>query len=81
MTSERSATNDRTVAEHCNDYLLPTRKRLDAPIGRTDEYTLEAATGNTSFDLFSDTSVANAGYNDEAIDDALEAEAAGGADV
>ncbi|WP_436346420.1 aminotransferase class III [Natronorubrum sp. FCH18a] len=81
MTFERSATNDRAVKERCDDYLMPIRKRLDAPIERADDRPLEDFDDNTYLDLFSGTAVANASHESEAIGEALEAEAAGGADV
>ncbi len=81
MTLGRSATNDRTVAERCNDYLMPIRKRLDAPIERVDNFTLEEFDGNGSLDTFSGTAVANVDHGNGVIGDALEAETTGGADV
>ncbi|WP_440772240.1 aminotransferase class III [Natronorubrum sp. DTA28] len=81
MTFERSATNDRTVEERCDDCLLPIRKRLDAPIERVDDCTLEDFDGNGSLDRFSGTAIVNVGHDNGAIGDALEAEAAGGTDV
>lgn len=81
MTFGRSVTNDRTVEERCNDYLMPIWKRLDAPIERADNCTLEDFDGNRSLDCFSGTAVANVDHDNGVIGDALEAEATGGADV
>jgi 4-aminobutyrate aminotransferase len=67
MTPHPDFTDNTDVESTYDDYVMPIWKRLDVPIKRGDDVTVEDFEGTEYLDLFAGISVANAGHTHPAV--------------
>lgn len=63
-----------SVENRYDDYVMPIWKRLNVPIKRASNCTVEDYEGNEYLDVFSGISVTNVGHNNEAVVEAAKAQ-------